>query len=98
MKTWKRKYEWMQLAVCAGSDLHTAETLNAEQLEEATKMCDSCKVRPECMEWALKENACSVFVAGVSLPDPAFKRELRSAYAFLKRSLPKEREARGRDV
>lgn len=95
MKTWRRKYEWVQYALCAGSELHTGEDLTPEELVEAQRICAGCLVRPECMEWAVQEKACSVVVAGVLLPDPVFKRELRVAYNDLKKSIPGEKQVRG---
>lgn len=104
MKTWLRKYEWTIYAACADSDLHTAEylapdpprvELDEESLKTAVDICRECKVRPECIEWAIKEKACAVMVAGVYLPDPVFKKELRLAYQHLQKLLPVERKNRG---
>lgn len=111
MKTWRRKYEWTAYAACVDSTLHTAEyfapeldnsgldtpafELSDRDLESAAEVCRVCRVRPECIEWAVREKACSVVVAGTYLPDPIFKRELRVAYHKLQKSLPAEREKRG---
>lgn len=113
MKRWYRKYEWMSLAACAGSELHTAESRIHSypdrpppfedwddtpgilgDIHAAREICDGCTVRPECIEWALRENACGVMVAGVQLPDPVYKKELAEAYCQLKDTLSDERERR----
>lgn len=108
MKTWRKKYEWTSYAACADNPLHTAEMVTGEDLEaqdepgvtltdisEAQKVCQECRVRPECIEWAIREKACAVVVAGKYLPDPFFKKELRAAYNELQKSLPSELEKRG---
>jgi len=98
MKTWLRKDEWMDLAMCAESAVHTMENPTELDNSDATSICDECLVRPECIEWAIRERACSVFVAGVYLPDPQYKRELKLLYNYLSNSLPAERELRGDNV
>jgi hypothetical protein len=109
MKTWLKKYEWMIYAACVDNPIHTAEMGTPiggdgdwsdipgflADISEAQEVCDSCIVRPECIEWALSDNASGVVVAGVYLPDPANKKELRNAHAELRKSLPLERERRG---
>lgn len=95
MKTWRQKYEWIQYALCEGSDLHTGENLTDEQINEAASICFACLVRPECMEWAVEEKVSSVIVAGQLLPDPMFKRELRAMYANFRKQIPDEKQARG---
>jgi coenzyme F420-reducing hydrogenase delta subunit len=98
MRTWQRKYEWVQLAACEGSDLHTKDDPSESEVRAAAAVCAGCKVRPECIEWALRERACGVVVAGEYLPDPMYKRELRAVYAKLRRAFPDEFEARGGEV
>lgn len=98
MKTWLRKYEWVQYALCVDSSIHTAEALTDAEVDAAAAICSACRVRPECMEWAVREKACSVVVAGVYLPDPMYRKELRAAYAELRRNLPAEFEARGSEA
>jgi hypothetical protein len=95
MKTWYRKDEWVELAMCGESAIHTMETPDESDRKAAALICQKCLVRPECIEWAVREKACSVFVAGIYLPDPANKRELRLIYAALEKSLPAEREMIG---
>lgn len=108
MKTWRKKYEWTSYAACADNPLHTAEMPAGEDsdaqdqpgmviddISEAQKVCDKCKVRPECIEWAIRENACAVVVAGRYLPDPFFKKNLRAAYNELQKALPGELKKRG---
>ena len=110
MKTWHKKYEWTAYAACSDNPLHTAEygceltddamdvagfEMTEVGLRNAYRVCLGCEVRPECIEWALREKACAVVVAGVYLPDPGNKKELRAAYSELLKSLPGERERRG---
>jgi hypothetical protein len=95
MKTWHRKDEWVELARCGDSAIHTMENPDEMDRLEAEAICGECIVRPECIQWAIKERACSVFVAGIYLPDPANKRELKLLYSQLEKSLPAERELIG---
>jgi hypothetical protein len=95
MKRWLRSDEWSGLAACGGSDLHTVENPSESQVEEAAAVCARCIVRPECIQWAVRDNACAVFVAGVYLPDPHHKKELKKVYNLLKSSLPMEFQLRG---
>lgn len=98
MKRWMRRDEWMDLAMCGGSEVHTMEDPDEDDHRQAAKACDACLVRPECIEWAIREKACAVFVAGTYLPDPGMKRELKSVYSMLEQSLPAERKSRGADI
>jgi len=91
MRKWHRKYEWVDLARCADSAVHTMENPSDSDCLEAETICSECLVRPECIEWAIKEKACSVFVAGIYLPDPSSKRELKLLYTQLEQSIPQER-------
>lgn len=95
MKTWHTRWEWMGLANCWGSAAHTAENPTDDQLAHAAALCGECVVRPECLQEALRTKANSVVVAGVYLPDPIHKEELKLMYQQLKDSLPRELEARG---
>lgn len=98
MKRWRKKDEWMDLAYCGGSLLHTVDDPTPDEAAEAKSVCSSCPVRPECIEWALETSACSVFVAGTYLPDPCFKKELRQAFSRLRAELPAERKRSGMDL
>jgi hypothetical protein len=91
MKKWQRKDEWVELARCGDSAIHTMENPTDIDQLEAEIICGECLVRPECIEWAVREKACSVFVAGIYLPDPANKRELRLLYNQLEKSITAER-------
>lgn len=95
MKMWTRRDEWIDLALCVDSDVHTAEDPDDQDIAAAAAICGQCLVRPECIEWAIRESACAVFVAGTYVPDPQFKKDLRAVYAALKQSLPQERKERG---
>lgn len=88
----------MDLASCVDSDLHTMDDPAPTDIAAAEAICGQCLVRPECIEWAVRESACSVFVAGQYLPDPKFKKELRAMYAQLVNSLPEEKRLRGNDI
>jgi hypothetical protein len=98
MKMWTRRDEWVELALCVDSDIHTMENPAAEHMQLAAQLCGQCRVRPECIEWAVRESACAVVVAGTYLPDPQNKKELKSIYHQLRESLPNERKARGDDI
>lgn len=98
MKRWVRKDEWMELAACGGSEVHTADDPDEQQLAEAILVCAGCRVRPECIEWAVSDRACGVVVAGTYLPDPKLRRELKLLYIQLGSSLAGERELRGTDI
>lgn len=47
------------------------------------------------MEWAVAEQASSVVVAGIRLPDPSQKRRLRMVYHYFKAAIPGEKASRG---
>lgn len=91
MKKWHRQDEWVELSRCGDSAIHTMENPTEMDHLEAEVICGECLVRPECIQWAVRERACSVFVAGVYLPDPANKRELKLIYSRLEKSIPAER-------
>ncbi len=98
MKLWKRADEWVAYARCGGDERFTAEELDDDTSAELYAICADCRVRPECIAMALKQKACSVMVAGVYLPDPIFKTELKAIYTELRESLPNELEERGEDI
>lgn len=98
MKTWRTKHEWMNLCNCAHDVRFTAEKLTVQDYNEVREICRDCVVRPECMQWAIREQACSVVVAGVMLPDPAAKRTLRRTYRAFAQAIPRELEARGEEI
>jgi hypothetical protein len=98
MKRWMRRDEWAGLSACGGSDVHTAERPSESDSALAISICARCVVRPECIEWAVREKACSVFVAGVYLPDPKHKSELKALYSRLESSIPSEQKLRGDEV
>lgn len=111
MKLWNKSDEWMQYASCGGSVDHTlppdrddggpvANTL------EVKGICDRCRVRPECIRWALTPQGgskgfspslpASVWVAGRWIPESKQKaKRVREelVFAFLG-----ELESRGEDV
>lgn len=95
MKSWLKQDEWMGLANCFGDDRFTAESLSREDVSEVLHICQSCITRPECMAWAIREEAASVVVAGIRLPDPEMKRTLRRIYRHFKAAIPGELKARG---
>jgi hypothetical protein len=111
VKLWYRKDEWQGYANCLGdsrfiSDPRStedtpwapAQTLDRSEVQEIRRICGECRVRPECIKWALDYDMSSVWVAGEYLPDPAFKRGLRSVHDRLRGSIPGELAARGDDV
>lgn len=98
MKRWRKADEWVAYALCGGNDLFTAEELTDSEMVAVQKICGDCLVRPECIEWALREAACSVVVAGIPLPDPGMKKDLKKIYHRLEDSLPQERAVRGEGI
>lgn len=98
MKRWLRRDEWMELSYCGDSPVHTVDNPTPEQTAAAQSICGPCVVRPECIEWAIREQVSAVFVAGVYLPDPQYKKDLRVMYRRLEESLPQERQVRGDDI
>lgn len=93
LKTWLTDQDWYFEAMCGGNLLHTMEDPSEDDREEAFRICDSCPVRVECIEAALREQWVSVFCAGVYIPDPKHKAEVRKVWKLLEHMLPGEREA-----
>ena len=111
MKRWMRSDEWVQFASCGGDSRFTTEPrsnedspwapaplLDPDNIQEVRDICNGCNVRPECIKYALDHEMSSVWVAGEYLPDPAFKRELRSVHERLRGSLPDEFARRGDNI
>lgn len=98
MKMWRKRDEWVTYAACAGDGRFTADALNGNDAQQVREICAGCRVRPECIQWALDERVSAVVVAGTLLPDPKHKRALRRIYAELRHRLPFELEARGEDI
>lgn len=95
MKIWLRKAEWVDLAACLEDNRFIAERLCPADAQEVAQICSGCPVRAECMEWAVENQACSVVVAGIRLPDPSQKRTLRRVYKHFGRAIPAEKAERG---
>ncbi|WP_411828816.1 WhiB family transcriptional regulator [Mycobacterium intracellulare] len=98
IRLWDTATEWRGYANCRGDERFTAERLTAQDIVEVQQICGQCRVRPECIEWALQQRASAVIVAGAIMPDPQFKKSLRRVHRFLRDRLPYEREARGEDI
>lgn len=111
MKLWSKKFEWQDYSSCVGDVKFVTEprssetppwspgpTLNDQEVQEVREICGNCRVRPECIRWALDDEVSSVWIAGEYLPDPAFRRGLRSVYDRLRGSLPDELARRGDDI
>jgi hypothetical protein len=96
MRTWSKKFEWTGYANCLEDARFISETSSDD--EELELICGECRVRPECAKWATDDEVSSVFVVGVRLPDPMYKRQLRAAHDRLRASIPLELEHRGEDV
>lgn len=91
MKRWKTRFEWMVYARCVENPDHTSECApDSPEAAAAAEVCAECQVRPECISWALENQFCSVVVAGVHIPDPANKKEVRSAHTKLREILSVE--------
>ncbi len=93
MKTWLKKFEWMGYTACEGDARFIAESSLDDP--ELSRICSTCQVRPECIQYALESESCGVFVAGVRLPDPIMGDRLRRIRRELKAALPQELSARG---
>lgn len=93
MKIWRNKFEWMGYANCLDDVRFVSESSSDD--EQLETICDQCRVRPECIQWAVSDEVSSVFVAGVRLPDPAHKRALRAEHERLGRTYDAEVVARG---
>ena len=93
MKTWRKQFEWMLYAGCEGDVRFISES--DEDDSDLEEICRGCSVRPECIKWATTSDVSSVFVAGVRLPDPAFKKQLRSDVERLRSTYDEALVARG---
>jgi hypothetical protein len=107
MKLWHRNNEWTSYASCRGSIDHTIPpTRDPDEQDrpvanrgKVVDICGSCRVRPECIKWALKPGPAQpvdVWVAGRFIP--MNKRQARKVRQQLADSLEGEFEARGDDI
>lgn len=108
MKLWNRRDEWTQYANCHNSIDHTLPPERGEEdadkpvadAEHVQRICGACRVRPECIEYALGKDQpyppTEVWAAGRFIP--VDKRKARRVRQELAASLADERAARGDDV
>lgn len=107
MKMWKTSDEWKRYANCGNSIDHTIPPERPP--EEADKpvadpdkvrrICDHCRVRPECAIWATKpgpDSPIDVWAVGEFIP--VDKRKARRAKERIRASIPQEFLDRGEDV
>lgn len=107
MKLWTTASEWTKYANCGGSLDHSIPPERPE--DEAglpvadpavvRAICAECRVRPECIRWAVKPGAdqpVDVWVAGKYIP--VNKRGARKMRQELAGSLEREYVARGDDI
>ena len=109
MYMWGKRDEWMSFSNCGGSADHTLPPTRTKE-EEADKpvadvrkvvdICSSCRVRPECIEWALGKDQpyppMDVWAAGKFIP--INRGRAKRVRAELAASLDAERAARGDDI
>src|ERR1044072_447647 len=104
MKLWHKKGEWTRYASCGGSIDHTIPPervrsndplddeshLAVADPDEVRRICGSCRVRPECIEWATDPDKpeSGVWCAGRWIPDN--KRRARKVRALLTATLRAE--------
>jgi hypothetical protein len=112
MKLWRTDQEWFKYANCGDSPDHTipperkrsADPMDDEShlavadQDKVKSLCGSCRVRPECIQWATDpaKPERSVWCAGRWIPDN--KRRARKVRAELVLTLQKELSSRGEDV
>jgi hypothetical protein len=103
-KMWRRSDEWIAYANCGGSPDHTIPPREYSQGGDESMpflvmaICRSCRVRPECAEWASKGER-GVWAAGRYIPsDDESKSEGARVREELAASVPVELELRGEDV
>lgn len=90
--------EWQQYANCGESTDHILPPGQADE-ETVEYLCNRCRVRPECAQWAVDGSEGGVWVCGTWIPgDDEDKRGGRAARQNLLKSIPEERERRGTDV
>ena len=112
MTLWQRRDEWTRYANCFGSVDHTVPPERHTALDPlddesglpvadpvvVRRICDSCRVRPECVQWATDpaKPERGVWVAGKWIPEN--KRKARKVRAEPVLTIPRELESRGDDV
>lgn len=112
MKLWTTHDEWVQFSNCGGSLDHTIppeRPSSSDPLDDESELpvadpkriadlCGSCRVRPECIQWATDKDKPerSVWVAGRWVPDN--KRRARKVRSELVLTIPSELASRGEDV
>jgi hypothetical protein len=107
VKLWTTVDEWKLYAACGDSIDHT---LPPERPEDEAglpladpptvrRICSHCRVRPECIRWAIKpgpEQPVDVWVAGKYIP--VNKRRAQKVRLQLAAMLDKEYAFRGEDI
>lgn len=112
VRLWNTQDEWTQYANCGESLDHTIpperphsdnpmddeSQLPVADPARVKSICDSCRVRPECIKWATDPDKpeAGVWCAGRWIP--ANKRRARKVRVDLVLTLPSEIHSRGEDV
>lgn len=107
MKLWRTVDEWKKYSNCGGSIDHTIPPTRSEEdadkpvadPDKVRSICGACRVRPECIRWALKpgpDQPVDVWVAGRFIP--MNKRQARKVRQQLADALEGELIARGDDI
>jgi hypothetical protein len=110
---WEKKDDWIKYASCYGSADHTLpperKVRSTDPLDDESKLpladpkrvrriCDGCRVRPECIMWATdpEKPQSGVWCAGRWIPVTTVAgQKVRNA---LVSTLPSELQSRGEDV
>jgi hypothetical protein len=104
-KLWSRSDEWKVYAACGGSVDHTVPPtrcgeeagLPVADVDNVRRICDGCRVRPECARWGAGElEPVDVWVCGRFIP--VDKRKARKVREELSRTVDLELMLRGEDV
>lgn len=108
MKLWRTRDEWTKYVACQGSLDHTVPPVRGEEdadkpvadVAKVERLCAGCRVRPECIEWALGKDQpyppTDVWAAGRFIP--VDKRKARRVRQELAATLVDERRVRGDDI
>jgi WhiB family redox-sensing transcriptional regulator len=78
--------DWRDRALCFGMDVSAFFPLKADVITpEAKKACGACRVRPDCLEWALHKPEKYGSWAGLSEKELAAERRRRGRRAARER-------------
>ena len=61
-----RRSGWMELAACAGMPIEVFFPVKGQTAETARAICSTCKVQPECLDYARADSDTMGFWGGTS--------------------------------